>query len=192
LPTRPQPRKTVFLDRDGVICHKAPEGDYIKSWDEFVFLPLAKESLALLTAHGFHIIVISNQRGVARGFMTEDDLAGITRRMRAELAPIGARLDGVYYCPHEAGTCDCRKPGSGLLERARNDFPDIDFQASYVIGDSVTDLQAGAPLGCAPILIASGEHRRDLLAEAARRGIVVQHVAASLYEAALRLISDEA
>ncbi len=178
-----QSRKAVFLDRDGVISRKAPEGDYIKSAPEFEFLPLAGEALALLTAHGYLVIVVTNQRGIARGLMTETDLKAIHDRMTAELAAMGARLDAIYHCPHERGTCNCRKPLTGMFEQARADFPGLEFPSAFVIGDTLVDMEAGSRLGCTNILIGAPSDRDVLVAQATRAGIEVQFVAGSLYEA---------
>ncbi len=177
-----QPR-TVFLDRDGVINRKAPKGDYVKRWEEFEFLPGAREALALLTLRGFRTIVVTNQRGIARGLMTEGDLTEIHRRMARELAAVGARLDAIYYCPHEHGTCACRKPAIGLFERARDAFPDIDFSSAYMIGDSSDDMEAGRRAGCRTILVSPRARKLRLTAEAGQRGSPITYIAASLHEA---------
>lgn len=148
---------TVFLDRDGVINRRLP-GDYVKSWDEFEFLPRAQEALALLTAAGLRLIVVTNQRGIARGLMTTADLHAIHRRMLDELAAAGAHVAAVYYCPHDRNECECRKPKIGLLLRARRDFPVIDFARAVVIGDTPSDIEAGKRAGCRTIFVgAAGE-----------------------------------
>lgn len=184
----PRPR-TVFLDRDGVICRKAAEGDYVKNLREFAFLPRAKEALTLLTAYGYHLIVVTNQRGIARGLMTEEDLAEIHGYMARALQTAGARLDAVYHCPHEIGTCNCRKPLTGMFEQARADFPGLEFSDSCLIGDSLSDMEAGTRLGCVNILLAPVSRRAALLAEASRRAIRIAHVASSLYGAATRFLA---
>jgi histidinol-phosphate phosphatase family protein len=145
--------ETVFLDRDGTINRKAAEGDYVKSWAEFEFLPGAVEALALLRSHGLRLIVVTNQRGIARGLMTEDDLNDIHARMRAELARRDADVDAIHFCPHEAGECDCRKPGTGMFEAARRDDPAIDFARSVMVGDSDSDTVAAAAIGARGIRI---------------------------------------
>lgn len=176
--------KTVFLDRDGVINRKQPNGDYVKCWEEFEFLPRVPEALRLLKKAGLRIIVVTNQRGVARGVMTEDDLKEIHRRMLAELARFQASIDAIYYCPHEEGTCDCRKPQDGLFRQAQRDFPDIDFVNSAVIGDSLVDMEVGSRLGCVTILIANKEFGEKLRNEAWSKGIRIDIVVSSLFEAA--------
>lgn len=178
--------KTVFLDRDGVINRKRLEGDYVKCWTEFEFLPKAKDALRLLTEAGWRLIVVTNQRGIARGLMTESDLREIHQRMQAELTAVGASIAAIYYCPHEEGQCDCRKPRPGMLLQAKQDYPDIDFVRSVVIGDSLTDLEAGARLGCRAILITEKpEHERT------RKNfseIAIAGVAPSLFDAVVHYL----
>ncbi len=181
--------KTVFLDRDGVINRKPPEGDYVKSWEEFEFLPKAPEALRLLKEAGMRIIIITNQRGIARGLMTERDLEEIHKRMLAELARLQASVDAIYYCPHEEGVCDCRKPRVGLFRQAQQDFPDIDFSNSAVIGDSLKDMEAGTQLGSLTILIADETAKEKLLKEAFAKGIRIDVIVSSLFEAAELLIT---
>jgi histidinol-phosphate phosphatase family protein len=141
-------RPTAFLDRDGTINVKAPEGEYVRSWDEFAFLPGAEEAIRLLAAGGWRIVVVTNQRGVALGRMSMADVDDIHRRMR-EAVPV----DAVYVCPHERGTCDCRKPGIGLFRRALSDDPEIDPSSSVVIGDADSDIQAGEAFGARTIRV---------------------------------------
>ena len=183
--------RTVFLDRDGVINRKPPEGDYVKRWEEFEFLPKVPEALRLLKEAGMKIIIITNQRGIARGLMTERDLEEIHRRMLAELARFQASVDAIYYCPHEEGVCDCRKPRLGLFRQAQKDFPDIDFVNSAVVGDSLKDMEAGTQLGCFTILIANGARKETLCNEAIAKGIRIDAVVSSLFKAAKLLTSFE-
>jgi D-glycero-D-manno-heptose 1,7-bisphosphate phosphatase len=182
--------KTVFLDRDGVINRKPPEGDYVKSWEEFEFLPKAPEALRLLKEAGMRLIIVTNQRGIARGLMTERDLEEIHKHMLAELARFQASIDAIYYCPHEEGVCDCRKPRVGLFRQAQQDFPDIDFANSAIIGDSLKDMEAGTRLGFLTIFIADGTEKERLLKEAFAKGIRIDVVVTSLFEAAELLTSS--
>jgi len=176
--------KTVFLDRDGVINRKPPEGDYVKCWEEFEFLPRAPEALRLLKEAGIRVIIVTNQRGIARGLMTERNLEEIHKRMLAELARFQASVDAIYYCPHEEGVCDCRKPRVGLFRQAQQDFQDIDFANSAVIGDSLKDMEAGTQLGCLTIFIANGMQEKILCDQAIAKGIRIDMVVSSLFEAA--------
>jgi D-glycero-D-manno-heptose 1,7-bisphosphate phosphatase len=159
---------TVFLDRDGTINRKAPEGDYVKSVEEFELLPGAAEAVRALADAGMLVVVVTNQRGIARGRMTEADLAAIHERLRREVSGI----DAIYHCPHEEGACDCRKPRTGMFLQAQRDFPQIDFSRSAVIGDSPSDMQAGRALGSRLVMIGDGRGEEvdlavDSLAEAA-------------------------
>ena len=148
-----QPKKIVLLDRDGVVNRKAAEGDYVKSWSEFEFLPEAVEALELLTANGYDIYIITNQRGIARGLMSQDDVDMIHRKMREELEKHGAKISGIYVCPHsENDNCDCRKPKPGLLYRAAGDH-DFNLTKAVFIGDKESDMQAGQAAGCKTVLV---------------------------------------
>jgi D-glycero-D-manno-heptose 1,7-bisphosphate phosphatase len=164
---------TAFLDRDGTINAKATAHRYVTAPAELVLLPRAAEAVARLNRAGWRAIVVTNQRGVATGELTEADLDAIHGRLEAELARYGAHLDGIYSCPHAEGACDCRKPGTGLFERARADHPGIDFAESVVIGDSWRDMEAAVSLGS----------RRVLVGAETEPGAVADHRAASLWEA---------
>jgi len=140
--------RAVFLDRDGVINRKPAEGRYLTCWEEMQFLPGAAEGIALLNRAGFCVIVVTNQRCVAKGLMTAADLEAMHRRMSDVLARAGATIDGVYYCPHEMQPpCKCRKPEPGLLLRAARSRG-IELPVSWMIGDSDTDVEAGRNAGC--------------------------------------------
>lgn len=126
---------TLFLDRDGVLFHPPANDDYIKSVSEVHWLPGVFEAMEMLNGVFRRIFVITNQRGIARGVLTEADLQAIHAYMRSYIT-----IDKVYYCPHEKRTCECRKPLPGLAYQAQRDFPDIKFKESIVAGDSVTDM----------------------------------------------------
>ena len=160
--------KCVFLDRDGVINKKAPEGDYIKNWNEFRFLPGAKEAIKRLNKAGFLIIIITNQRGVAKGLMTEEDLKDIHTKMIEELKESWAKVDGIYYCPHEEkDNCNCRKPKIGMFLEAVKDFKDvgikINLNESYIIGDSEKDIIAGKTIGLKTIKLGKYLKEADIV-----------------------------
>lgn len=176
---------TVFLDRDGVINRKPPTSEYVTRWSEFEFLPGAPDAIARMTGAGLRVVVVTNQRGIARGLVTEGDVLEIHRRMTDVIAESGGRIDAVYYCPHHDGECDCRKPGVGLFRKAEREHPDIDFARSVVIGDSWTDIQAGNAIGARTILIASEPAvAHGAAKKAAELGLRVDTVVASLAEAA--------
>jgi len=136
------PRRAAFLDRDGVLNRKMPEGQYVTTPEEWDQLPGAIEGLQLLAANGYRLIVVTNQRGVARGKLTLDDLAAIHGKMERLLARNGVVLDAIYFCPHEANACDCRKPHPGLLLRAFECFPSLVPAESVLFGDSASDVEA--------------------------------------------------
>lgn len=143
---------TAFLDRDGVLNRKTPEGHYVTSWAEFEFLPGAVAGLRALRAAGVRLVVVTNQRGVALGRMSEEALEDIHRRMEGELARAGVELEAVLACPHDEGTCDCRKPRLGLFREAERRLG-IDVATSIVVGDSLVDIVAGNRLGCPSYLV---------------------------------------
>jgi D-glycero-D-manno-heptose 1,7-bisphosphate phosphatase len=149
--------RAVFLDRDGVINKKAPEGDYVKSWHEFEFLPGVAEAIKILKEHDFKVFVVTNQRGIAKGLMNEDGLKEIHRKMVDELGKAGAFIDRIYYCPHDKESCACRKPAIGMFLEAKKEFPEISFSDSFVIGDSLSDMEACRRLSCKCILISQEE-----------------------------------
>ena len=143
--------KAVFLDRDGVINQKL-ENDYVKSWKEFHFLPGVMEAIRAINDKGYLVIVVTNQRGIARGLMTEEDLQEIHRKMYKELQKHGAHIDDIFYCPHDIlENCTCRKPKPGMLIEAQRKWS-IDLTKSYIIGDSQSDIEAGQKVGCRGIL----------------------------------------
>lgn len=146
-------RRAVFLDRDGVLNERAQEHEYVRSWAEFRWLPGAREAVAALAGAGFVPIVVSNQRGIARGLLSWEDVREIEAGMQREFEQHGARVAAYYYCPHGADEgCDCRKPAPGLLLRAARDH-DLDPGASVMVGDSESDVAAGRAAGCLTICV---------------------------------------
>jgi D-glycero-D-manno-heptose 1,7-bisphosphate phosphatase len=152
--------KAVFLDRDGVINHKAPEGDYITSWDEIEFMPGAVKAVASLNRAGFQVFVVTNQRGVATAKIKMEDLLHIHERIQQELADFNAVISQIYFCPHDTvAKCSCRKPKPGMLLRAAREHR-LNLRASWMVGDSITDVKAGESAGCRNVLLTS--HVPDL------------------------------
>lgn len=148
-------RRCVFLDRDGVINQSPPEGEYITSWDEFVFLPGIADWIRLLNALGFLLIVVTNQRGVALGSIDPGNLDIIHQNMIRELRSMGAHIDDVFCCGHEEGTCDCRKPLPGMVLQAQQKW-NIDLKASLLIGDSRRDRLLAEACGMGFVLVKNG------------------------------------
>jgi D-glycero-D-manno-heptose 1,7-bisphosphate phosphatase len=171
----------VFLDRDGVLNRKLPEGAYVSDWAQFQWLPGAVEAIARMNRAGLTVIVVTNQRGIALGRLSVEQLELIHGRLRSDLAQQNARLDALYYCPHDHGECNCRKPDIGLFEQAANDFPEVDVSNSVVIGDSLSDIQAGQRLGMRTIFIEGEPNRQKAGAQAA--ATLADRVAPSLLEA---------
>jgi len=160
--------RTVFLDRDGVINRKPPEGEYVASWQQFLLLPGVPEAISRLNRAGIRTIVVSNQRGIALGLYTAVDVHAIHARLQQELAPSGARIDAFYFCPHDKNSCDCRKPGPGLYNQALADFPDITPASSLMIGDSFSDIEFAHRLDMPTIFIEGDPTRQKPGADRAR------------------------
>jgi len=150
-----KPKKVIFLDRDGVINKKAPRAEYVKSWDEFEFIPGSIEAMVLLVQNNYKIFIISNQAGIARGAMTQQDLKEIHGNMEKELKEHNVKIEKIYYCPHGWNEgCECRKPKPGMLFQAAREY-DLDLSKSVFIGDDERDLQAGNAAGCRTLLVNS-------------------------------------
>ncbi|MDR7112498.1 D-glycero-D-manno-heptose 1,7-bisphosphate phosphatase [Microbacterium trichothecenolyticum] len=153
---------SLFLDRDGVINTRIM-GGYVRTWDEFAFEPGALEALEALARWAPNIVVATNQQGVGKALMTEDDLADIHGRMRAAVAAAGGRIDAVQWCPHLAGDeCDCRKPKPGMATRYLADHPGVDGSLSVMVGDTESDMEMGRRLaaatgGCITVRIGEGQ-----------------------------------
>lgn len=143
----------VFVDRDGVINRKAPEGEYISRWSEFQLLPGVVSAISKLNSSGRHVIVLTNQRGVALGLYTSEQVKTLHHELQRHLAKHGARIDAFYFCPHDKDQCNCRKPKPGLFRQAFRDFPGASSLNSIVIGDSISDIEGAHNLGIPAIFI---------------------------------------
>ena len=171
--------KAAFLDRDGVINRKAPEGQYITRWEDFHFHPGVAEGIALLNLAGFDVIVVSNQRCVAKGLLTIAELDLIHERMVEQLANANAFLTAIYYCPHDnQPLCHCRKPAPGKLFQAAREHS-VDLANSWMVGDSEIDMLAGKTAGCRTLWIMN---------DGASPQVATDLSASSLFEAAQKLI----
>lgn len=159
----------ILLDRDGVLNRKAPRGEYVRHWDEFQWLPGAKEALKLLKNAGYKVVVVSNQAGIARGAMTEADLLDIHRRMVRDASLAGGRIDAIYYCPHHWDEhCECRKPKPGMLFQAQRDF-NLDLSRTPFVGDDERDGQAANAAGCPSVLVSEQKSLLEVV-----RGLVLK------------------
>lgn len=145
-------KQFLFLDRDGVINVHRPN-DYVKTIDELEFLPGVSEALAMLSKRFNRIIIVTNQRGVSKGKLTEQTLHAIHEFMLSEIKAKGGRIDAIYYCIALHEDHPCRKPNGGMALHAKLDFPEIDFSQSIMVGDSKSDIEFGNRLGMTTVLI---------------------------------------
>jgi D-glycero-D-manno-heptose 1,7-bisphosphate phosphatase len=143
----------VFLDRDGTVNLKPTRGEYVTRPDELALLPGVAATIRRLNEAGIGVAIVTNQRGVALGRMTIDDVDAVHARLAALLEADGARVDAIYTCSHEVGACDCRKPRPGLLLRAQQELHGVDFARAAVVGDSAADVEAGRRVGARTVLI---------------------------------------
>lgn len=158
---------TLFLDRDGVINVKR-DNDYVKTWEEFIFLDGALEAIRIFSRHFARIIVVTNQRGVGRKWMTAEDVEDIHRRMIVEIEAKGGKIDQIYYCPdlEEEDYRNWRKPKPGMAFEAKKDHPGIDFAQSLIIGDSISDMEFGRNAGMHTVWLSEKEiapENKDLI-----------------------------
>jgi len=152
-PLRKRDIRWVFLDRDGTLNVKPPDGEYVERPEALELLPGAAEAVKMLNRAGLWTGVVTNQRGVALGRMSTEDLDAVHERLRYLLRLEEAFLDAIYVCPHEIGVCDCRKPQPGLLLQAHSEYPALDFAQAAIVGDSSSDVLAGRQLGLTTVLI---------------------------------------
>ena len=159
------PQRAVILDRDGVLNERPPRAQYVRSWEEFQWLPHSIQALQLLKGAGYKLILASNQSGIARGVMTESDLTQVHGHMNDELAQACVALDAIYYCPHgwDDG-CFCRKPLPGMLFQVQRDFH-LDLTKTLFIGDDERDQEAGEAAGCLTELVSDQRGLLDVVRE---------------------------
>ena len=145
----------IFIDRDGVIIENRE--NYVRSWSDVEILPKAVEALRLASASQYKIVIITNQSGIGKGLIPPETARQINRRLLKIIANGGGRIDGVYVCPHTPDDhCACRKPKPGLLLTAAMDLA-IELSQSIMIGDALSDIQAGQQAGvAASILVLTG------------------------------------
>ena len=181
----------VFLDRDGVLIEDV---DLLTTTDKIRVLDGVPQALHGLRQAGFRLIVVSNQAVVARGLATEADVSAINAEVERHLIEEGGpRLDGFYFCPHHPRAtlpayrvaCECRKPRPGLLVQAAREH-DLDLKSSFVVGDRITDVVAGASVGCRTVLVQTGKHYEPPIetVDPLDASVEPDHVCADLPEAA--------
>lgn len=159
--TGKEKRPAVFLDRDGTLIHDRP-GHYLTDPDKLHFYRDSFSALRLLAKSGFRLIIVTNQSGVARGYMTLRTATEINRRIERELAANGVRLDGIYFCPHgPKEACACRKPATGLIREAARHHS-IRLAGSYVVGDKLSDMRLASALKLRSVFLRRGHGRSQL------------------------------
>ncbi len=140
--------KAIFLDRDGIINKKVPVKEWVKNTDELIYLPKVKEIISIMKKKGYLVIIVSNQSGINRGIIKKENLEKINEKLKNDF-----EIDGFYYCPHlPEENCVCRKPKTGLIEKAAIDF-NIDVKNSWLIGDNDYDMAAGKSAGCKTLMV---------------------------------------
>jgi histidinol-phosphate phosphatase family protein len=146
---------SLFLDRDGVINERLPD-DYVKNCEQFIFLPGVIEALKIFSEQFGHIFVVTNQQGIGKGLMTEDELTVIHNFMTDEIEKGSGRIDRVYHAPYlESAHHYMRKPASGMALQAKKDFPAVHFHRSVMAGDSISDMLFGKNLGMTTVFIST-------------------------------------
>ncbi|RKD34855.1 D-glycero-alpha-D-manno-heptose-1,7-bisphosphate 7-phosphatase [Lacrimispora algidixylanolytica] len=188
--------KIVYLDRDGTINK---EVDYLYRPEDLVILPGVPEALRRLKEHGFRLVVVTNQAGVARGYYKEEDVIALHEALNERLSKEGATIDYFFYCPHHPvhgimeykKDCHCRKPETGMFEMAEA-FYSPDKANSYMIGDKLLDTEAGNRYGVSSILVGTGYGKDiyDSMSEA-EKSVKFAHYAPSMDEAVDFILAKE-
>ncbi len=182
----PKLRRALFVDRDGTL---GPDLHYLKDAERLELFQGVGTALALARAHGELVVCVTNQSGVERGFYTTSDVERIHARLNEMLGPYGSRVDAFYYCPHEpTARCSCRKPETGLFERARSELG-LDLASSSIVGDRAADIGAGQRLGLLTALVRSRGHEAEVDAELAAAGLVPDLRAETFEAAVLRVLA---
>lgn len=186
--------RAVFLDRDGTLN---VDVGYPTRYDQIDIYPQSFEAVRKFNREGLLAVILTNQSGVGRGFLTEKDLQDIHARLSADFSRRDARLDAIYYCPHYAlsadrryrNECDCRKPRPGLARRAAADLG-IDLGSSYIIGDKTEDMLLGRNIGAVPVLVLTGSGRESL-SQLRKQDFRPSCVASDILEAADWILDEE-
>ncbi|OGQ81733.1 MAG: hypothetical protein A3F90_13335 [Deltaproteobacteria bacterium RIFCSPLOWO2_12_FULL_60_19] len=184
-----RPSPAALLDRDGTVIRDV---GYLRRVEEIELLPRAADAIGLLRRHGLKVVIVTNQSAVARGLLTEAELAAIHRELARRLADGGAPLDGLYYCPHHPTegwgahrrACECRKPNIGLAKRAAAELH-LDLGRCYVVGDQRSDMEFAARIPARGFLLQS-----DAAQRAAEAGIERFSLVKDLWEAAELIVED--
>jgi D-glycero-D-manno-heptose 1,7-bisphosphate phosphatase len=154
-------KTAVFLDRDGVI-NRNIDGDYVRRSEEFEFLPGSLEAIQRLLMENTAVIIVCNQACIGKGLVSDARVQEINRRLVAQTSVAGRKISAVYYCPHRVEDgCECRKPKPGMLLKAAADW-DLDLTRCYMVGDAMSDIEAGSAGGCMTLLVKTGRGRKAL------------------------------
>lgn len=174
----PAASRLVILDRDGVINHDSDA--YIKTLGEWVPYPTAIQAIARLSQAGWTVAVATNQSGISRGYYDEATLAEMHGELHRLVSEAGGCIAHIAYCPHGPDDgCDCRKPLPGLLEQVREALRLDTLSGSWMVGDSLRDLQAGERMGCRSVLVRTGKgSRTEAKGVGLEHALVFDHLAA--------------
>jgi D-glycero-D-manno-heptose 1,7-bisphosphate phosphatase len=184
-------RPAVFLDRDGVVIE---DSHYVNSIDRVRLLPGSAEAIASLNRARWPVVIVTNQAGIARGIFSIETMNAIHGHLTDLLRGYGARLDGIYFCPHHSAgevaeyrrDCDCRKPKPGMLFLAARELG-IDLVRSWMIGDKLSDLEAGSAAGCRTVLVRTGYGSLVNPLELSREPLKLELISADLADAVVKL-----
>jgi histidinol-phosphate phosphatase family protein len=154
-------KTAVFLDRDGVI-NRNIDGDYVRHWQEFEFLLGSREAIQRLLREHKPVIVVCNQACIGKGLVSDAMVQEINRRLVTQTSVASRKISAVYHCPHRVEDgCQCRKPKPGMLLKAAADW-DLDLTRCYMVGDAISDIEAGSAVGCTTFLVKTGRGSRAL------------------------------
>jgi D-glycero-D-manno-heptose 1,7-bisphosphate phosphatase len=188
-------KPAVFIDRDGTINEQL---GYINHLSRFVILPGVSEAVRLLNKNNWWAIIVSNQGGVARGYYPVALVEEIHAFLKSSLKEQGATIDGIFFCPHHpagilpeySSECDCRKPETGLIDRAREVF-DIDMSSSYVVGDRHVDIELAYRLNLKGVLVKTGYGLGEIEYIIPEKRLKPHHVAEDLLDAVKWILNEE-
>lgn len=188
-------KPAVFIDRDGTINEQL---GYINHLSRFVILPGVSEAVRLLNKNNWWAIIVSNQGGVARGYYPIELVEEIHAFLKSSLKEQGATIDGIFFCPHHpagilpeySSECDCRKPETGLIDRAREVF-DIDMSSSYVVGDRHVDIELASRLNLKGVLVKTGYGLGEIEYIIPEKRLKPHHVAEDLLDAVKWILNEE-
>ncbi|RPJ22778.1 MAG: HAD family hydrolase [Desulfobacteraceae bacterium] len=180
-------KPAVFIDRDGTINEQM---GYVNHLSRFRILPRVPQAIRMLNRHGFLVVVVSNQSGVARGYYSLDLVKTLHHLLVTRIREKKGTIDGIFFCPHHpAGSvpefsrdCDCRKPKTGLIEQARKSF-EIDLQRSFVVGDMCTDMELAQRAGVPGVMVKTGYGLGEIEYILPRKTAKPAHLAEDLLDA---------